>query len=140
MKSIKPGRGPSGMSFIGSIVSIIFGVFWTILAFSITANSPFGMVGTIFPLFGILFIVIGIVQAIYNYKNATGKNRFSLFDITDSKEERDPSEKWIRNDNEIQEKEVNKSSGSDFKYCPYCGFQLDQEFEFCPKCGKKMNG
>ncbi|MHB8061464.1 MAG: hypothetical protein ACYDG2_02340 [Ruminiclostridium sp.] len=38
MKSIKPGRGPSGMSFAGSIITIIFGVFWTIIAFSITAT------------------------------------------------------------------------------------------------------
>ena len=37
MKSIKPGRGPSGLSFIGSVFGIIFGIFWTIMAASMGA-------------------------------------------------------------------------------------------------------
>ena len=32
MKSVKPGRGPSGMNFIGSVIAIVFGIFWTIMA------------------------------------------------------------------------------------------------------------
>lgn len=32
MKSVKPGRGPSGMKFIGSVFAIVFGIFWTIMA------------------------------------------------------------------------------------------------------------
>jgi DNA-directed RNA polymerase subunit RPC12/RpoP/lipopolysaccharide export LptBFGC system permease protein LptF len=121
MKSIKPGRGPSGMSFIGSIVSIIFGVFWTMMAVNITAKSPFGMVGVIFPLFGVLFIILGIIQAVYNYKNATGKDRYSIYDITDSHEEDDPSDKWIK---------------GEAIYCPYCGAKLERDYIYCPKCGK----
>lgn len=149
MKSIKPGRGPSGMSFIGSVVAIIFGVFWTIIAISITSNSPFGMVGIIFPLFGILFIIVGIIQAFYHYKNATGENRFSIFDITDSSEEGDPSDKWIKsefeagvrrnNSKETHSKETNfKETHLELNYCPYCGVTLDTDFSFCPKCGKSI--
>lgn len=41
MKSIKPGRGPSFQGVAGSIVAIVFGIFWTVMAFSITADSPF---------------------------------------------------------------------------------------------------
>lgn len=122
MKSIKPGRGPSGMSFMGSIVAVIFGIFWTIIAASITAGAPFG-IGAIFPLFGILFIIVGIVQAVYHYKNATRKDRYSMFDITDSTEEGDPADKWIRRETD---------------YCPYCGVQLESEFIYCPKCGKRI--
>ena len=64
MKSIKPGRGPSAMGAMGSIIAVIFGIFWTIAAASM--GAPF-----FFPLFGVLFIIMGIVQAVYNFKNAT---------------------------------------------------------------------
>lgn len=142
MKSIKPGRGPSGMNFIGSIVAIIFGLFWTIMAVNITANSPFGMVGAIFPLFGVIFIIVGIIQAVYNYKNATGKDRYSLYDITHSGEEGDPSDNWVReetNGNEFESKKENpKNSGVQSNYCPYCGTQLERDYNFCPNCGKTI--
>jgi len=136
MKSIKPGRGPSGISFVGSVVVVIFGVFWTIVAVSITANSPFPIIGIMFPLFGVLFVIVGIFQAIYNYKNATGKDRYSIYDITDSKEESDPSDEWIKNKvkKEIQE-EQNNDTG---KFCPYCGIKLESDYIFCPKCGKAI--
>ena len=122
MKSIKPGRGPSGMSFIGSVVAIIFGIFWTIMAFSMTAGSP---VGIIFPLFGIIFIIVGIIQAVYHYKNATSENRFSEFDITDSSEEGDPLDEFIKRE-------------ADGNYCPYCGTTIKTDYDFCPKCGKNI--
>ena len=64
MRSVKPGRGPSAMSGIGSVIAIVFGIFWTMMAYSMTRNSPFGGVATVFPLFGVLFIIVGIVQAI----------------------------------------------------------------------------
>ena len=31
LKSIKPGRGPSAMSAVSSVVAVIFGVFWTVM-------------------------------------------------------------------------------------------------------------
>lgn len=64
--------------------------FWTIMAFVITQDSPFPVVGSIFPLFGVVFVIIGIAQGVYHYKNATGKERMSLYDITDASEEGDP--------------------------------------------------
>jgi len=137
MKSIKPGRGPSGMSFVGSVIAIIFGVFWTIMATSITANSPFPVVGIIFPLFGVLFIILGVFQAIYNYKNATGKDRYSIFDITDSKEESDPSDERIKNKVRKEIQEIQGEHHNDMvKFCPYCGIKLESDYIFCPKCGK----
>lgn len=111
-----------------------------------TANSPFGIIGLIFPLFGVLFIVMGIIQAAYHYKNATGKDRFSIFDITDRSEEGDPADRWIKNDfksydtyNGSEQKiHDSKTLSNEINYCPYCGKLLNEEFTFCPKCGKRI--
>ena len=82
MKSIKPGRGPSMMGGVMSIVVGLFGVGWTIIAASIG--------GGFMAIFGVLFILVAIIQAVYNFKNATSENRYSEYDITDNMEESDP--------------------------------------------------
>ena len=112
MKHVKPGRGPSAMGAFGAIIAVIFGIFWTVSTASMGAPA-------FFPIFGVLFIIIGIVQAVYNFKNATGKNRYSSFDIVDSQEEPDPS-------------------GAELRYCPYCGAEVGEGFAFCAKCGRKL--
>ncbi|MBE5396694.1 zinc ribbon domain-containing protein [Brevibacillus borstelensis] len=131
MKSIKPGRGPSAMGAAGSIFAVIFGIFWTIMAFVITQDSPFPVVGIIFPAFGLLFIGMGIAQAVYHYKNATGKERMSLFDITDSREEGDPLHRHFSSTSS----ESKQNTG---RFCPYCGEPVEAEYRFCPKCGKSV--
>lgn len=110
MKSIKPGRGPSGISFVGSVAVVIFGIIWTVIAGTMASAVPFGIV-SIFPLFGVIFIIVGIIQAAYHYKNATGKERFSIFDITDSHEEGDPADKWIKKTDKGNE----RSNYTDYK-------------------------
>ena len=130
MKSIKPGRGPSGLGFIGSVFGIIFGIFWTIMAASMGAPA-------FFPIFGVIFIIMGIVQAVYNYKNATGKNRYSSFDITDEGEEPDPLEQRFGG-TECRDDTAQKSSFTAASFCPYCGKEVDGGFEYCPKCGKRL--
>lgn len=137
MRSIKPGRGPSAMGAAGSVIAIVFGIFWTILAFSITKNAPFPMVSTIFPLFGVLFIIVGIVQAVIHFKNATGRNRMSLFDIVDADEEPDPIARGRGPRNAsgaIQGTDSEQTAG----YCPYCGMALRSDYAYCPKCGKSL--
>ncbi len=128
MKSIKPGRGPSAMNFLGSIIAVIFGVFWTFMAASM--GAPF-----FFPLFGILFIIMGIVQAVYNFKNATGKNRYSSFDITSDDEETDPLNELFGN------KSYNtiSNNNNDTNFCPYCGAKTNDDHKFCRKCGKVLD-
>lgn len=126
MKSIKRGRGPSMMNCAGAVIAVLFGIFWTVTAVSM--GAPF-----FFPIFGILFIIIGIVQAVYSYKNATGKNRFSEFDITETGEEPDPIDRYISG-GESQKKERTGKDG----YCPYCGKEIEKEYDFCPRCGKKL--
>ena len=61
MRSVKRGRGPSAIGGIGSLIAVVFGIFWTILAYQLTRNAPFPLVGTIFPFFGIVFIIAGII-------------------------------------------------------------------------------
>ncbi len=156
MKSIKPGRGPSGMSFIGSLAAVAFGIVWTVIAFGMTSMSGFGFL-SIFPVFGIIFVIFGIVSAAYSYKNATGKDRYSMFDITDSKEEGDPANKWIRHDeadapyygdradergwqdkNAGQENNAHNEHSEGYEFCPYCGAKLQMDFSYCPKCGSDV--
>lgn len=75
MKSVKPGRGPSFMGGIAGIFAALFGIIWTVSAFS--------MGGVLFGLFGFVFVGAAVAMSIYNFKNATSKNRYSSFDITD---------------------------------------------------------
>ncbi len=132
MKSIKPGRGPSAMGAIGGIFAAIFGVFWTIMAARTGAPKIFAM-------FGVLFVVMAIVQVVYNYKNASGRNRMSVYDITDEHEEKDPVDKYIKY-KEINEDDYNNGniSGHGEKFCPYCGKELKGDFQYCPKCGREV--
>ncbi len=123
MKSIKPGRGPSFMGGITGILVCLFGVVWTVVAAS--------MGGGIFALFGIIFVAIAAVQVIYNFKNATGRNRYSSFDITDGEEEPDP---WNERFGDFH----NHTCASDSKYCPYCGTAVKSDYEYCNNCGKKL--
>jgi len=134
LKSIKPGRGPSLIGVIGSILGIIFGIFWVTVVFRLSGSMS-GLMGLILSLIGTIFIVVGITQAVYNFKNAARKNRFSEYDIVSSSEEKDPlnerfGKKTLEN-NEFSGKEM----GS---YCPYCGSKVSPDFEYCSKCGAKL--
>ncbi len=127
MKSIKPGRGPSKMSGIGSIFVALFGVFWTLF----TLNSGFGFMA----IFGIIFIIFAIVQAVYHFKNATSKNRYSILDITDAGEEIDPLQEKFGKPTKFENTNLAQSNNN---FCPYCGEKLLAEFRFCNKCGKEL--
>jgi len=124
MKSVKPGRGPSMMGGVMSIASGLFGVIWTVAAAS--------MGGGFFALFGLVFIAVAIIQAVYHFKNATGENRYSVYDITDSGEEPDPLNQRFG----TQSASLSDTSGSEF--CPYCGAKAEDGYAFCNKCGKKL--
>lgn len=89
---------------------------------------------TLFCLFGVVFVIIGIVQAIYNFQNATGKNRFSSFDITDENEELDPLNERF-GEPRIEHKDYTNENGN---FCPYCSTKTNSDYEFCRNCGKKI--
>ena len=114
MKSIKPGRGPSAMGGIAAAGAALFGIIWIAIAGSMGAY--------IMVPFGIIFVVIAIVSAAYNFYNAGAKNRLSNFDITDDGEEPDP---------------LNQRFGNQ-RFCAQCGERLPENAKFCPGCGEKI--
>ena len=127
MKSIKPGRGPSFMSGIASAASALFGVFWTIIA---------GSMGAWFMIpFGLIFVGLGVANAIYDFKNATGENRYSSFDIVDGAKEPDPLNERFGAPLQANNPE-NTILPSVF--CPYCGAPAEGDFRFCNRCGKEL--
>lgn len=116
---------------IGGIMGIavgLFGVFWTVLAVRVGA-------GIMVP-FGIIFVVIAVVNTVYCFKNATGQNRYSEFDITDESEESDPWNERFGKKNSPPE--VRTDAGSKAKFCPYCGEKADNDFAYCKNCGRKL--
>jgi len=117
------------MGVIGGIIVVIFGIFWAATAASMEAPP-------IFPIFGVLFIIAAVANLVYNYKNATGKNRMSIYDITDEEEEPDPLNKYFNNDSADLTREI--SDERDYKFCPYCGESLKRDYVYCPKCGKQI--
>lgn len=147
MKSIKPGRGPSMMSGIGSIFVALFGVFWTLTAVNIG--------GGFMAIFGIIFIAMAVTQAVYNFKNATGENRYSAYDIVDEQEEIDPlNERFGKQDNyrdfeensndrngygaDVFDNADDRRSSGKSRFCPYCGTPVEGDYTYCNKCGKKL--
>ena len=125
MKSVKPGRGPSMMGGVMSIFMGLFGLLWTI----IVASSG----GGIFALFGVIFIAIAISQAVFHFKNATSKDRYSAFDIVDDFEESDPLN--VR----FGGTAPRSNSTTQSTFCPWCGDPVeDRNHRFCDKCGKKL--
>ena len=101
MRSIKPGRGSSLQGAIGSLFAVVFGIVWMVSAAKSGAPTPF-------VLMGLVFVVIAGSNVIISLMNATGENRFSLYDITEEGEEPDPLEEMLNK----KEKTVSKIKSS----------------------------
>ncbi len=113
------------MGGVAAVAAALFGVFWIVLA---VAGGAWFMAP-----FGLIFVGVAVFNAIYNFKNATGKNRYSEFDITDENEEPDPwNEKF---ENSCEERRQYESSA---KYCPYCGAKAERDYKFCSSCGREL--
>lgn len=92
--------------------------------------------------FGVIFIMVAVASAIYNFVGATRKNRFSEFDIVDGDEEPDPlNERFGGNENERTQPQPEDEHATDehnANFCPYCGARAAAGHRFCRKCGKEM--
>ena len=127
MKSMKPGRGPSFMSGLASTGAALLGVFWTIFAAAMGAGfmAPFGLI----------FIGIGVANAIYTFKNATSQNRCSSFDIVDGSEEPDPLNTRCSG---AQSGEAKDSTGAAEQLLSLLQRACRGGFAFCSRCGKQL--
>ncbi len=125
MKHIKPGRGPSMMSGVVGIFMIGFGILWTVMA---------AQAGGVFALFGVLWTGIAVVITVYSFRNATKKNRYSAYDITDSDEEPDPLNRRFGD----PAPQAPPKEKTDCRFCPHCGVAVDSTYAFCHRCGQKL--
>lgn len=130
MRSVKRGRGPSAMNGIASVGMGLFGVTWMVLAGSMGAPWPFLF-------FGLIFVILAIVRAIYEFRNAGSANRYSEYDIVDGEEEPDPLNARFFATRENSEKDLEKEEGN---FCPYCGARCFKDARFCSRCGKPLPG
>ena len=134
MKHIKPGRGPSAMGACRRHHRRRFSASSGPYRSRLHRGAP-----AFFRLFGVLFVIIGIVQAVYSFKNATGKNRYSSFDIVDSAGGAGPLGSAVRRRCRIRRcSGTSRQLGAELRYCPYCGAEAGEGFAFCAKCGRKL--
>jgi len=82
----------------------------------------------------VVFIIIAVVSAVYNFKNATGKKRFSEYDIMDSSEEPDPLNERFGEHTPVHHESVPEADA----FCSYCGTPVEDDYRFCNSCGKKL--
>lgn len=122
-----------GAGIIG-IAVVIIGILWTFGAISMTRNSPFGPAPSIiFPGFGVVFVIVGIVFTVKLFNGVTG-------------EEQTPAETGANRNN--QEELVKQIAGAlketqqkkaENWTCAYCATLVDGEAVKCPSCGAGRN-
>ena len=110
---------------ITGIFMIGVGIVWTVIA---------AQASGLFALFGVFWTCIAVVMTIYNFKNATGENRYSAYDITDHHEEPDPLNERFGG----QSAQTKDDAFVESLYCPYCGTKVEGEYIYCNRCGKKL--
>lgn len=109
------------MEGIACVFTALFGIGWIITAVSIGAPI-------MFPLFGIGFVLLSVIKAIFSFKNAFSQNRMSDFDIVDGSEEQDP----------FNQRFGSPSSRIKSNYCPRCGNRVEDGYTFCNYCGNEL--
>ncbi len=131
MRSVKPGRGPSLIGGFVGIFMIGFGIVWTIMA---------ARIHIAFALFGALWTAVAIAITVYNFKNATNKNRYSMYDITDSREEPDPLQSRFSAGLNTTESPnaTERPDGAENTFCPYCGTGTQKDYKYCRHCGRRL--
>lgn len=86
----------TGASLAGGIGIGVFGLIWTVTAFSITGSAPdempFSLVKVFFPLFGIGFTIFGVYMGFHAYGKAEAYNKaFAAYQARRAAVKRDDS-------------------------------------------------
>lgn len=131
MRSIKPGRGSSLQGAIGSLFAVVFGIVWMVSAAKSGAPTPF-------VLMGLVFVVIAGSNVIISLMNATGENRFSLYDITEEGEEPDPLEEMLNKNEKTAAQKEEEERPTETAFCPYCGAKSGERLRFLPFLREKV--
>lgn len=93
-----------------SVVSLIFGIFWCLVALSM----------------GAWFMLIFGIPLV-------GLMAYRLLMLAKHGEEK-PKQPPYREEEPWQRPESAEANG----FCPYCGSSVEETFEYCPKCGRKL--
>lgn len=96
---------------------IVFGIVWTLMAMS--APPP---VGYLFPIFGVLFIAMGVYRLYRSIREPS--------QAPPVVQQQAP----VCDDPQGHPSEGGMSAG----YCPYCGAPLSPGFVFCGVCGRRI--
>ncbi|MHC4714285.1 MAG: DUF7577 domain-containing protein [Planctomycetota bacterium] len=152
MYSVKPGRGPSLLAAVASLLfcllplAMLVGVNLMIshAARQFDNQVPFWIGRIIFSVFLVVFFLMTLMTAVYNFINFRKRNRMSAIDITTGSEEPDPISTMMGyapgadtsgDTGESTEEGPRRFEG---RYCPFCGGEVQDNFDFCPKCGKDI--
>jgi hypothetical protein len=123
----------SPINAFGSSITIGFGILWTVFAYSITKSAEFPF--SLFPLFGVLFVISGIGRLLYDLNVTKSPGVFSSFS---KKDEINSSDKINNHSFHLNTTKMDLPQNSADNYCPYCQRKIEADFEFCPKCGKDL--
>ena len=105
-------------TIVARIIAGGFGILWTILAISITAESPWPVAKIIFPGFGILFTIVAFLGGSSEKGRSGDENTAPKPDISLQRQERPTAPR--------EKKAV---------YCPYCGTAQEEDYKTCDSCG-----
>lgn len=112
-------KAGSAIQIVMSLFVVLFGIFWTFTAYSISSNNdlmPFP-----FWIFGVFFVIIGLIvlgSSIFGYRIPLINNNRKGYD------DKLPYQETPDYSNE---------------FCPFCGAPIESGSTlFCRKCGKKI--
>lgn len=159
-------KKPSIILVLQALLTIIIGFVTTYLAYKFSAplraTEDKAMLGFAFPVIGLIVVVIGIFQLIFEIKaikdRRAVKNFHKSFDYEEVNENLENSKEdtfanthplkesvhFVNEEPPKVEKTVIKRSEptsqvNNYSYCPYCGKELKNKYIYCPYCGSKID-
>lgn len=121
---------------VGRIIVAGFGVLWTIMAFGITANSPWPVAKIVFPGFGILFIIGALTVHGSESKKSDAEEKSTMESPVEqfNPREMDFPGQTSRNEPPVQ-MPAPQPRQKMIVFCPYCGTAQDEDYKICESCG-----